>query len=340
MHTQNKNEKANQNNLAKPICPHFGQCGGCVWQDLSAQDYITCKTSFIQRAFQDVKLTIQLEPMIQIPLGTRRRASFAFTTSHFGFHEAKSHKIVDIHSCPLLTTQINKTLPILKETLSKLHSSGTAFVLDTPLGLDIHIKGEKGLPNLDALEVLASLATESTIARVIYNETPIFEKAPLPDSADSFAQPSLEGEQALVNLVLENIGSARNAVDLFCGKGTFTLPLLEKGLLATGYDCAANVQALGTHGKQRDLFRNPLSAEELNEFDLAILDPPRAGALAQTQQLAESSIPTIIMVSCNPKTAARDCKILCENGWHLHKITPVDQFTYSNHVEIVIVLKR
>ena len=326
--------------MLKQKCAYFGKCGGCVWQDLTDLEYIAKKESFILHAFQDVGLTIQLEPIILIPTGTRRRACFAFSGQHFGFNETKSHRIVDISTCPLLTQNINNSLPVLKQVVIQLKSSGDCFILDTPLGLDIHIKDKKGPPKLAQLEILSNLSQQQTIARVIYNDTPIFEKAPLPDTADSFLQPSLEGEQALSSLIMEGIGNAKNAFDLFCGKGTFTTPLLEKGLHVIGYDNSDAVLSLGDNGIQRDLFRNPLVPDELKTVDLAVLDPPRAGALAQVTQLSQSHIPTIIMVSCNPKTAARDIKILLDAGWKIQKITPVDQFTYSNHIELVCLLKK
>ena len=321
-------------------CIYFGKCGGCVWQDLSLEDYVAKKQMFIQHAFKDAGLSISLEPIILIPTGTRRRASFSFTQEHFGFNESKSHKIVDITTCPLLTPSINKSLSLLKKIVTSLHSTGDIFVLDTPLGLDIHIKDNKGLPKLEQLELLSTLNQEPSIARVIYNMSPIFEKASIQNSADSFAQPSLEGEETLIRLVLENKGNAHSAVDLFCGKGTFTIPLLKAGLSTMGYDSSESVRTLGNSGQQRDLFRNPLTTDELNNFDLIVLDPPRAGALAQISQIAQSQAQTIIMISCNPKTAARDSKILCCTGWQIKKAIPVDQFTYSNHVEIVLIFQK
>ena len=326
--------------MLKEKCPYFGKCGGCVWQDLSQADYVAKKESFIGRAFQDVNLRINLSSMILIPTGTRRRACFAFMGSHFGFNETKSHRIVDIDHCPLLTQKINDTLSTLKTITSQLKSSGDCFILDTTSGLDIHIKDKKGIPKLPELELLTALSNKESIIRVIYNNTPIFEKVSLPALADSFNQPSIEGEQALIQLVLENTNNIKKAVDLFCGKGTFTKPLLDQAISVMGYDNSDAVFELGTHGEKRDLFRNPLTPEELKDVDLAVLDPPRAGALAQVEQLVQTSIPTIVMVSCNPKTAARDIKILIDAGWTLQKITPVDQFTYSNHIELVAVLTK
>ncbi len=326
--------------MLKEKCPYFGKCGGCVWQNLTEQEYIAKKESFITHAFQDVGLNVSLEPIILIPTGTRRRANFAFVKNHFGFNETKSHKIIDIEICPLLTNNINSALPIIKKTLTQLKTSGDVFLLDTPLGLDIHIKTKTGIPNLEQLEILTALNQTPNIVRVIYNDTPIFEKAALPGTADNFLQPSVEGEQALIKLVLEHPHTHHHAVDLFCGKGTFTVPLLEKGLIVTGYDSSESVLILNNHGVQRDLFRFPLTPDELKGIDLAILDPPRAGALAQVTQLAQTNIQTIIMISCNPKTCARDIKLLTDNGWSIQKITPVDQFTYSNHIELVAILKK
>ncbi len=326
--------------MLKEKCLYFEKCGGCVWQDLSAQDYITKKENFIRRAFQDVGLEVKPEPMIQIPTGTRRRVSLSFVKGHLGFNQAKSHQIVEINACPLLLPELNHALPVLKQTITQLKSSGDLFMLATPMGLDIHIKDKNGFPKLEQLEILNALSAQPNIARVIYNNTPIFEKTPLPATADSFAQPSWEGEQTLIRLLLENKGAAKTAVDLFCGKGTFTRPLLEKGLKVTGYDSADAVRELGTNGQMRDLFRNPLTPDELSGIDLAVIDPPRAGALAQTNQLALSNVPRIVMISCNPQTAARDTKILCEAGWNIQKIVPVDQFTYTNHIEIITILTK
>ncbi|MBQ4472041.1 MAG: class I SAM-dependent RNA methyltransferase, partial [Alphaproteobacteria bacterium] len=301
----------------------------------------TKKKDFITYAFRDVGLNITPDPVVLIPTGTRRRASFAFIRGHLGFNAFKSHQIVEIQQCPLLREKINNALPCLRQIIRELNTTGDLFVLDTEYGLDIHIKDKTGVPKLPKLELLSSLSTNKDIVRVIYNDTPIFEKIALPATADSFMQPSFEGEQILITLMMKHIGNAKTAVDLFCGKGTFTKPLLEKGLSVTGYDNAADsVAVLGANGVVRDLFRNPLTSNELAGIDLVVLDPPRAGAKAQIEQVSQTNIPQIIMISCNPKTAANDVKTLVDAGWNIQVIIPVDQFTYSNHIEVVIVLQK
>jgi 23S rRNA (uracil1939-C5)-methyltransferase len=216
------------------------------------------------------------------------------------------------------------------------------FILDTPYGLDIHIKPQKN-ESLSLLkrETLAKMGNNKQVVRLIYNQEPIISKVHLPIWPDAFLQPSQEGEDILVHLMLSYIKNEKKAVDLFCGSGTFTNPLLKKGIKVTGYDCAVDsVSLLGQNGIVRDLFRSPLLAEELNGLDLIELDPPRSGARLQTEQIAQTSVPKIIMISCNPQTAARDIKILTNNGWNLKHITAVDQFKWSNHVELVCLLEK
>ena len=323
-------------------CSYFGLCGGCVWQNLSRVDYIAKKEAFIRRSFLDIGMNdLPLKPVILLPTGIRRRACFAFYQGHFGFNEAHSHKIIEIESCPLLLNEINELIPVLRLLVQKLGGAGDCFVLKTEAGINVHLKDGKGMADLTRLELLGSLAQNTSVVCLMYNNTPIFEKIPFSQKADTFLQPSIEGEKILIDLVLKNVGSAKNAVDLFCGSGTFTRPLANAGLFVIGYDNEVeSVSSLKEMGRVRDLFRNPVLPDELKDVDLAVVDPPRAGAKEQTLQLAKTAIPKIIMVSCAPKTGARDIKILMEAGWRLTEVTPVDQFAYSNHIEIVAILEK
>jgi 23S rRNA (uracil1939-C5)-methyltransferase len=90
----------------------------------------------------------------------------------------------------------------------------------------------------------------------------------------------------------------------------------------------------------RDLFRRPLLADELDRFDAAVIDPPRAGAEAQCAALAESGLTRLAMVSCNPVTFARDAKLLALAGWRIDRLVVVDQFRWSPHIELAATLTR
>jgi 23S rRNA (uracil1939-C5)-methyltransferase len=131
--------------------------------------------------------------------------------------------------------------------------------------------------------------------------------------------------------------------DLFAGLGTFALNLAGKVYAAEASRDAvlalksARAPVFADH---RDLYRRPLTTAELNRFEAVVLDPPRAGAEAQVQQLAASSVPRIAYVSCNPASFARDAKLLVAGGYRLERITPVGQFRWSTHVELCGVLVR
>ena len=324
------------------LCPYFGKCGGCIYQDMPTNDYLEMKKRYVMRCFSDYGLTPVIEDIVSIPIHSRRRACFAFHKGHLGFNENKSHTIIDIEECRLLTDNLCRILSPLRTFIKSLGGSGDVFVLDTPYGIDMHIKTKsKERPDLALLEKLASFANQNNVVRLLYNNNPIIEQTRLPFPPDVFLQPSEAGEKALVNLMTRHIGTAKTAIDLFCGTGTFTKPLIQAGLTVKGYDSSADsVKTLGTYGVVRDLFRNPLLPTELNDCDIVVIDPPRAGAKAQTQQLAQSAAQKIIMISCNPSSAARDIKILIDHGWQLNPITLVDQFTYSGHVELFCTLSK
>jgi 23S rRNA (uracil1939-C5)-methyltransferase len=161
----------------------------------------------------------------------------------------------------------------------------------------------------------------------------------------AFLQATAEGEAVLARLVIEHVGDAANIADLFAGVGPFALRIAELARVhAVDSDAAAIValrQAAATPSLRpvetqvRDLFRRPLLAAELGQFDAVVFDPPRQGAQAQARALAESKVPVVVAVSCNAATFARDARLLADGGYRLGAVTPVDQFRYSAHVEIV-----
>ena len=83
-----------------------------------------------------------------------------------------------------------------------------------------------------------------------------------------------------------------------------------------------------------------MSAGELEAFGAVVFDPPKAGARAQAMELAQSCVRHVIAVSCNPATLARDIRILIDGGYKLSRVTPVDQFLFSQHIEVVATLER
>jgi 23S rRNA (uracil1939-C5)-methyltransferase len=156
---------------------------------------------------------------------------------------------------------------------------------------------------------------------------------------------------ALQARVLTLTQGAKQIADLFAGLGTFTLPLarrakvhaVEQDPQALAALVEAARQAVGLKpitGERRDLFKLPLMPLELNRFDAVVLDPPRVGAEAQTRMLAASKIRNIAYVSCDAASFARDAAILVKAGFRAGPVTPVDQFLYSDHIELVAGFAR
>jgi 23S rRNA (uracil1939-C5)-methyltransferase len=167
----------------------------------------------------------------------------------------------------------------------------------------------------------------------------------------AFLQATALGEETLARLVLDHVGAARAVADLFSGVGPFALRLAERARVVAADSDANAIDALrravaATSGlkpvsaERRDLFRRPFVAQELAGIDAVVFDPPRQGAEAQARELVRSRVPVIVAVSCNATTFARDVKILIDGGYRLDAVTPVDQFRYSAHVEIVARLSR
>jgi 23S rRNA (uracil1939-C5)-methyltransferase len=200
---------------------------------------------------------------------------------------------------------------------------------------------------LDLIRVTSGteLLYQSAVPEIRFGDVSV--KAP----ADAFLQPTREGETALQARVIEAAGKARKVADLFCGCGTFSLPLARQTLVHAVDADAAMLGALGEAARfasglkpvtteRRDLFAHPLTALELNRFDAVILDPPRAGALGQVKQLSSSRIARIAYVSCDAASFARDARVLIDGGFRLDWLVDVDQFLWSAHIELAAAFSR
>ena len=350
---------------AEPPCPHFGVCGGCTLQHLNDLAYADWKRAQVVTALARAGLTgIDVAPIVRTPAASRRRATFAATRRGgrvtLGFNERQSHRIADISGCLVVKREILALLAPLESLLAVILPDGAALdvtVTALETGLDVLLTGGAE-PGLDARERLAAFAQTSDIARLSRRRSPTsppepvaarrpvyirFGGVPVPIGSGAFLQASAEGEAALVDAVLAGVGDARKIADLFAGLGTFTFPLamsaavhaVEGDAPAMSTLSAAARSSANVTTERRDLFDNPLTVSELSRFDAVVFDPPRAGAREQSNLIAVSGVPTVVAVSCNPATFARDARILTDGGYHLERVTPVDQFVWSAHVELV-----
>ncbi|MCL4122722.1 UNVERIFIED_CONTAM: hypothetical protein GTU68_021721 [Idotea baltica] len=324
------------------------------------------KTAVVERAMTARGLPFPFRTLNTSPPQSRRRARLSGRRTKkgamVGFHGKASDALVDIPDCQLVLPSIRAGFPALEaltEVAASRKSEVNLTVTDSLGGLDVLVETDKELTGPLRVE-LAGLAEAHNLARLAWNEDVVvtrkapnqeFGKAKVAPPAGAFLQATREGEAALVASVLNAASGAKRIVDLFSGAGTFTLPLAEhaevhavegsEDMLSTldhGWRFAQGLKSVTT--EKRDLFRRPLGPDELNRFDLVVLDPPRAGAEAQIATLVASNLKRIAMVSCNPVTFARDAEQLIKAGFSIDWIDIVDQFRWSPHVELAARFTR
>jgi 23S rRNA (uracil1939-C5)-methyltransferase len=346
-------------------CRHFGVCGGCVAQHMSERLYAEWKRDIVVAALRRHGLSPPVAPLQRVAPGTRRRAVLTARRMGqriaFGYHRRKRHALVDIEECPVLRADIVAQLPALRAVAEALASPEARLtVLATSAGLDVAVATGGNRPGRAAVEQLGRIVTEHGLARVSVNGEAVIEHARPTlgmDGVDvavppgAFVQAVARSEATMRALVMAGLGKARRAADLFCGVGTFTFALARRArvlALDSDADAIAALAAATRHAqglkpveaKVRDLFRDPLTARELEPFDAVVFDPPRAGARRQAHELAHSKVETVIAVSCDAGTLARDAQTLVDAGYVIADVTPIDQFVFSAHVETVAVLRR
>ncbi|MEM8951076.1 MAG: TRAM domain-containing protein [Pseudomonadota bacterium] len=354
----------------QPICAHFGACGGCRLQHLRPLDYRAWKGEQVQTALASRGIKeVDIKPLIDGEPATRRRLRLAFKSKGhhlaLGFRRRLGSDIVAIEACPIALPSIVNLLNPLQKCLESIQLStrgGEISITACDNGLDVLIE-TKIEPNLADREALAAFAEAEDPARLAWRydigspvEPIAVRRQPMIDVDDipvalplgAFLQATKEAESAIRRAVAKALDGSAVIADLFAGCGALSLPLIKEGLrvLAVERD-PLMVQALSAAAAgrvdtiARDLDREPLTARELQRFDGLIIDPPRAGARAQIEAVAEGQGPrALAMVSCNPATFARDARILIDAGYRLNWVQPIDAFLFSAEIELVAAFER
>lgn len=350
----------------EPPCPHFGVCGGCDLQHASETLYRGFKRDLVVDALARTGIDAEVADLVPCPPASRRRAVFSGLRQGnrivFGFYERRGHTVAEIETCLVVVPAIERRLPDLKglalivaDRKRPMRMSVTA----TAAGLDIALTDTAKLTDGMRQSILA-FALRRDFARVTLDGETVVETrkvtvdvggiaVPLPPGG--FLQAVASAEDAMASFVTAHLKPAKRTADLFSGFGAFTLRLARTAAVHAVEMEAAALAALdqarrATQGlkpistERRDLFRRPLTAKELGAFDGVVFDPPRAGAEMQARELAASKVKRIAAVSCNPATLARDARILLDGGYRLMSVTPLDQFLWSHHVEVVALFER
>jgi 23S rRNA (uracil1939-C5)-methyltransferase len=356
-----------------PPCAHFKVCGGCALQHWRRDAYTAWKVELIVRALAQRGVDApRFEPPLVGAPGERRRADFVLRRRGrrvvAGFHERASAEIVDVGTCVVVRPALNALLEPLRACLASVLPEGgaaDAMVNETASGLDLLIRPHRRLDlSLERREALVALAEGADLARlcwgdrasaepVVVRRTPlvVFGEAPgevgIEPPPGAFLQATQRAEQAMRAMVGAWTGDAPRLADLFAGLGALSLGRAGKlALFESDRQAVAAVAAASRRlgGKvtveRRDLFRNPLTAAELDAFDAVVLDPPRAGAAAQSAELARAKVARVVYGSCDPGSFARDARVLQDGGYRLEKLLPVDQFLWSPHIELIALFAR
>ncbi|MCG8492903.1 MAG: class I SAM-dependent RNA methyltransferase [Sneathiellales bacterium] len=356
----------------KPECRHFGTCGGCNLQHLIPASLSNWKREKLKSILKKEGIeTVKINPVEVSPAYSRRRVEFVASKRKkgvmIGYHVRKSHQVFDVGECPLIHPDLISLVKPLRQMLSSFlprNSKARLTLTHTLGGPDLLITCAV-TPDLEQREILAEFASQNSLSRIscYHEEERLLEviserKEPLIPVEEhtvslppgGFLQATMEGQDKLIELMMQALPKNASILDLFAGCGSFTLPASKnaKSLLAIEGDedltkalqTASNAQMLNISTDYRDLFRRPLLPEELERFDTVIIDPPRAGAKAQVEELARSTIKKIIFISCNPASFARDARTLIDAGFSMSEITPVDQFLWSPHIELFTVFEK
>ncbi|MDA9930052.1 RsmD family RNA methyltransferase [Alphaproteobacteria bacterium] len=357
-----------------PDCAVFHVCGGCTlqhWQDDAVRNW---KMQHVKAHLQRAKVEPAEIGEIEVsPRQSRRRATFHLKRLQndvvAGFQERGSSRIITPEGCSVLRPELTKLLDQLTP-FAKAHFpvgidiDAVANCLDN--GICLLLRGPAGWYD-GVLEALTVWAADHALARlsVADNDTPDpltlfahsapwlrFGEITVTPPPGGFLQATIEAQTVLQNAVAGIIGEAGHVLDLFCGCGTLSLPLLNgrRHLTAVESDrlaLAALKSAVDAAGRgaqltciNADLANAPMMAASISEFDAVILDPPRSGAAAQCAHLADSSVKIAAMVSCNPASFARDAATLISGGFALTHLQVIDQFRFTSHVELVGTFTR
>lgn len=350
----------------RPPCSHYKTCGGCSMQHASDTMVEGWKQNIVQIALHAQGLSTEMRTIATSPAQSRRRASLSGRRTKkgalVGFHARASDVVIQVPNCQLLDPALMTVMPALEAlTVAGASRRGEIgfTITQSAAGVDVNVTDVRSLDGPLRID-LAALAAKFDLARLTWDGELVAEmRAPsqrfgvamVVPPAGAFLQATVAGENSLLRAVSDSVGSAKKVADLFAGCGTFALPLArnaevhavesEADMLAAmdrGWREAKGLKRLST--ETRDLYQRPLMPDELKKFDAVVIDPPRAGAEAQFQELAQAEVPVIAAVSCNPVSFARDAKLLCDAGYKLQWVQVVDQFRWSPHVELAAHFTR
>jgi len=344
-----------------PDCKYFNICGGCSLQHI--ENHGEYKFSLAQEALKQISFDGTLHPIQQVSQRSRRRVNFTVEHNRLKFHQYHSKELVTIDECLLLEDPLNLLIKPINKLLTKLKNIEKVTLTNSDTGIEI-IFSAKIRNSLEQDLVITEFSQANNIARIAWQtgrNLPyallefksvqlILDQTRVDLPINSFLQVSKESNALIVDVILKHLDKAKQIIELFCGCGSFTIPMATKGKIFAVEGNAAAVEALTKAAQSnnlpiktmvQDLYHRAVESHVINDYSQVVINPPRNGATPQIKQIAQAKkVKKVILVSCSLENLIRDAQILLNAGFKLTDIYPIDQFLYSPHLELIGIFKK
>ncbi|PKM76661.1 MAG: 23S rRNA (uracil(1939)-C(5))-methyltransferase RlmD [Firmicutes bacterium HGW-Firmicutes-15] len=354
-----------------PLCPHFYECGGCAYQHVSYPKQLELKQRVVQESINRIgKIDLEVNPVLGMEEPWRYRNKVAWHVDRIngqlkmGYYQNDSHKIIDITTCKLISVEMENLSLYIKAKLDELNlpDHGEIVIRQSSLNrkLMLVFRGD-GMENvsinslLDYPELESIYTINNDFYTLLHGEPYLEEEINglhYDISALSFFQVNSGQTSKLYDLVKEyaHARPSNRVLDAYCGMGSISLLLAKTARKVLGVESYAPAIKDATNNKYKnkifncDFLTGPceiIIPQLIDEFDLVVLDPPRAGCTEDLiEAIAAISPRRIVYVSCNPATLARDLALFEKEGFETREIQPVDMFPQTSHVECVVRIYR
>ena len=336
----------------QPPCPYFTKCGGCTLQNLAYNDTLEYKVKEIKNIFKKNKIDINLEIIANSnPYNYRNKISLKVINGKIGFFENSTHQLVEIDGCIISSQALNKCIPLI-EKMNIINGSITIRCNQNEEILII-IESQDNLKiDIDSLKKEIKLVGIIINDKTFYGENYLFERINnvlFKISYDSFFQVNSSVASKLFQIVKDNISLNDKVLDLYCGVGTLSLMAAANAKSVVGIEIVPNAILNAIFNASINSVDNTCFVlNDVSEavskisldFNKVIVDPPRRGLTKEAIEVLLKIRPEkIIYVSCNPQTLVRDYKLL-NDIYEIEKSYILDMFSYTYHVETVLILKK
>ena len=336
----------------KPPCPYFTKCGGCTLQNLSYENTINYKLNKVKNIFNKNRIDITPEIISNPnPYNYRNKISLKVVDTKIGFYLNNTHNIIEIDECLIANPAINECINYIKNF--NIINGNVIIRCNQNEEILIIIESQDNLTiDIELLKKKIKLVGIIINNKTFYGKNYLFERINntlFKISYDSFFQVNPYIASELFQLISDNIKQYDKVLDLYCGVGTLSLNAASKALSVTGIEIVPNaiLNAI-LNASLNDLSNVHFVLNDVSDaiakikldFNKVIVDPPRAGLTKETIDILLKINPTsIIYVSCDPQTLVRDYKLLSDT-YEIEKSYILDMFSYTYHVETVLILKK